>query len=280
MVHLYPASFLLVLAALVRADPVTMYKLISEERCGETNIDQSNMEKAEEFGGLRIGSCLDKGFSMEDGSQTQMNIAFVGDVTLRHMKMSPMAAAVLQTQQYVAQFLSSSYRSLFGSASHLRGSKAKPAAVTSQASQAQVEAQHQGDAEPLLHHWKPAAFQNDLLEGSPQAELDALDSRAASLSVFQPPKGFNHIIPSPPDVLSSSVSGLYKISDSGNSCAEPHIGEVFKAAAIQFANMKEGNCAQQGFTVEKGVKSINVPVLGPMIVTKYNLPTRVIATAQ
>ena len=43
---------------------------------------------------------------------------------------------------------------------------------------------------------KPAAFQNDLLEGSPQAEQDALDSRAASLSVFQPPKWFNHVIPS------------------------------------------------------------------------------------
>jgi lipocalin len=78
-------------------------------------------------------------------------------------------------------------------------------------------------------------------------------------------------------VASSADVTLYKISSTG--CGEATLDAKYESAAISFAGLKEGTCASQGYTVDDGTTTENVPVLGSVVIHKYTKPATMEAVA-
>jgi hypothetical protein len=60
---------------------------------------------------------------------------------------------------------------------------------------------------------------------------------------------------------------LYKIS--GSECGQATLDSKYASYAIKFAGLKEGTCADQGYTVADGTQSLKVPVLGSISIAKF-----------
>merc|ERR1712199_20998 len=67
------------------------------------------------------------------------------------------------------------------------------------------------------------------------------------------------------EVQSDAV--LYKVQ--GNECGQVTIDAKYAPEAEKYAGLKEGTCSSAGFTVADGTKSIKVPVLGNVNVSKF-----------
>merc|ERR1711934_689840 len=67
--------------------------------------------------------------------------------------------------------------------------------------------------------------------------------------------------------VQSSDAVLYKVQ--GNVCGQVTIDAKYASEAEKFAGLKEGTCSSAGFTVADGTKSIKVPVIGNVNVSKF-----------
>jgi len=68
-------------------------------------------------------------------------------------------------------------------------------------------------------------------------------------------------------MAAGSDTTLYKIS--GNECGQATLDSKYATYAEKFANLKEGTCASQGYTVADGSQTMNVPVLGKISISKF-----------
>merc|ERR1711966_141138 len=60
---------------------------------------------------------------------------------------------------------------------------------------------------------------------------------------------------------------LYKISD--GVCGQSTLDARYAKYAEEFAGLKEGTCASQGYTVADGSQTLKVPVIGTVSVEKF-----------
>merc|ERR1711871_1213892 len=60
---------------------------------------------------------------------------------------------------------------------------------------------------------------------------------------------------------------LYKIAD--GECGQSTLDCKYSKAAVAFAGLKAGNCSAQGYTVSDGTQTLNVPVIGKVMVEKF-----------
>jgi len=60
---------------------------------------------------------------------------------------------------------------------------------------------------------------------------------------------------------------LYKVS--GDTCGQATLDAKYAGPARSFAGLKDGNCADQGYTVAAGTQELNVPVLGKIEIKKF-----------
>jgi apolipoprotein D and lipocalin family protein len=63
------------------------------------------------------------------------------------------------------------------------------------------------------------------------------------------------------------TSTLYKISD--GECGQATLDSKYAPYAKTFAGLKDGDCASVGYTVADGTQTINVPVIGNVVVSKF-----------
>jgi len=52
-------------------------------------------------------------------------------------------------------------------------------------------------------------------------------------------------------------------------CGQASLNKKYEKYAEEFASLKEGNCAAQGYTVDDGSKDLKVPVLGEIKIALY-----------
>eukprot|EP00929_Paragymnodinium_shiwhaense_P110232 TRINITY_DN7706_c0_g1_i1.p1 TRINITY_DN7706_c0_g1~~TRINITY_DN7706_c0_g1_i1.p1 ORF type:complete len:615 (-),score=187.49 TRINITY_DN7706_c0_g1_i1:537-2381(-) len=71
--------------------------------------------------------------------------------------------------------------------------------------------------------------------------------------------------------LADDMETLYKIAD--GKCGQATLSKKYAPYAAKFAGLQEGKCADQGYTVSAGEKTINVPVLGKITVDTFTKPT-------
>merc|ERR1719331_3252810 len=76
------------LAAAVKGDDVTLYK-ISGDECGQATLDKKYESYAIKFAGLKEGTCASVGYSVADGTKT-MKVPVLGDITIAKFKKSSM----------------------------------------------------------------------------------------------------------------------------------------------------------------------------------------------
>merc|ERR1712110_574932 len=75
---------------------------------------------------------------------------------------------------------------------------------------------------------------------------------------------------SKPSETVEDTCALYAISDDGASCGESDLDCKYTKYAKAFQKqLKDGKCADQGYTKETGTKTIKVPVIGNIVVTEY-----------
>merc|ERR1719181_1241103 len=70
---------------------------------------------------------------------------------------------------------------------------------------------------------------------------------------------------------------LYAITTDGATCGESDLDCKYTKYAKAFQKqLKDGKCADQGYTKETGTKTIKVPVIGDIVVTEYSKPSEMV----
>merc|ERR1712113_1084869 len=70
---------------------------------------------------------------------------------------------------------------------------------------------------------------------------------------------------------------LYEISSDSTTCGQSDLNcEYVKYAKLAEKNLKDGTCASQGYTKEKGTSTKSYPVIGDITITEYSRPSLVI----
>jgi len=70
-------------------------------------------------------------------------------------------------------------------------------------------------------------------------------------------------------VSASETCSLYDIS--GDSCGQSDLDCLYVGPAKAFrSSLKDGTCAEQGYTVQTGTQTMSVPVIGDITVTQYS----------
>jgi len=82
-----------------------MSKMLPNEYCGEAHIDENKVQEAAQFGALSKGTCSDAGYSAPLGNTSQIEIAFVGPVSLAIFHRSSSAAAAIRMESFLASLL-------------------------------------------------------------------------------------------------------------------------------------------------------------------------------
>lgn len=60
---------------------------------------------------------------------------------------------------------------------------------------------------------------------------------------------------------------LYKLS--GGECGQATLEKKYESYAIRFAGLKEGTCKAEGYTIQDGSQTLQVPVLGEIAIAKF-----------
>ena len=60
---------------------------------------------------------------------------------------------------------------------------------------------------------------------------------------------------------------LYKIQD--DECGQCKVNKTFVKYAKLFSELSEGDCYSVGYTIPSGCESINVPVIGQIMINKF-----------
>ena len=65
---------------------------------------------------------------------------------------------------------------------------------------------------------------------------------------------------------------LYKLF--GGECAQTTLNQTFESYVEKATGMLEGSCSTQGYTVDQGEKSMNLPIVGTIQLALYAKPAR------
>merc|ERR1712050_263525 len=77
---------------------------------------------------------------------------------------------------------------------------------------------------------------------------------------------------SKPNMMVQDTCSLYAIS--GDTCGQSDLDCKYTKYAKAFQkDLKDGKCADQGYTKQTGTKTIKAPVIGDIIVTEYSKPS-------
>merc|ERR1712032_1802084 len=80
---------------------------------------------------------------------------------------------------------------------------------------------------------------------------------------------------SKPSISVQDTCSLYEIS--GATCGQSDLDCKYSTYAKAFQKgLEDGKCADQGYTTRTGTKTIHVPVVGDITITKYSEPTIIV----
>merc|ERR1712045_552520 len=80
---------------------------------------------------------------------------------------------------------------------------------------------------------------------------------------------------SKPSMMVQDTCSLYAIS--GDTCGQSDLNCKYTKYAKDFQkDLKDGKCADQGYTKQTGTKTIKAPVIGDIIVTEYSKPSMMV----